>query len=135
MRAQQTTSAAVKSAEKLVDLWVGYCLISRLRGRNLQEQIPPNLTSQRYVWHASRIQKERCNVSNTVEELIEQALILAPEDRAKLVERLLAGFEPQSIIQSAWLKLAGTRRDSVQAGNSRMVPGDEALARVRARLA
>ncbi|MBL8287422.1 MAG: addiction module protein [Rubrivivax sp.] len=70
-----------------------------------------------------------------VEDLAAQALGLPPEDRAKLVERLLASFEPRSPSQAAWLKLADERRSEVQAGKVAMVPGDEALARIRSRLA
>lgn len=69
-----------------------------------------------------------------VEDLAAQALNLPPEDRAKLVERLIASFEPKSPAQAAWLALAARRRDEARAGQVAMVPGDEALARVRARL-
>mgnify|MGYP000933118106 FL=1 len=69
-----------------------------------------------------------------VEDLAAQALSLPPEDRAKLVERLIASFEPKSPAQAAWLSLAQSRRADVKAGGSAMVPGDDALARVRARL-
>lgn len=70
-----------------------------------------------------------------VEDLAAQALSLPPEDRAKLIERLIASFEPKSPAQSAWLQLAVSRRDEVRAGKVAMAPGEEALARVRARLA
>ena len=70
-----------------------------------------------------------------VEDLAAQALVLPPEDRAKLVERLIASFEPRSASQAAWLRLAQSRREDVKAGKTSMVPGDEALARVRARIA
>lgn len=73
-------------------------------------------------------------MSTPVEDVAVQALSLPPEDRAKLVERLLASFEPMSPTQSAWLALAKDRRDAVRAGQVHMVPGGEALARVRARL-
>lgn len=73
-------------------------------------------------------------MSTPVEDVAAQALSLPPEDRAKLVERLLASFEPRSPAQAAWLALARDRRDEVRAGKAAMVPGDEALARVRARL-
>jgi putative addiction module component (TIGR02574 family) len=74
-------------------------------------------------------------MSTTVEDLAAQALSLPPEDRAKLVERLLASFEPKSPAQAAWQELARSRRDDVRSGKTTMVPGDEALARVRARIA
>lgn len=73
-------------------------------------------------------------MSMPVEDLAAQVLGLPPEDRAKLVERLIASFEPKSPAQAAWLKLANTRREDVRAGKVAMVAGDEALARVRARL-
>jgi putative addiction module component (TIGR02574 family) len=73
-------------------------------------------------------------MSTPVEDLAAQALSLPAEDRAKLVERLIASFEPKSPAQAAWLKLASSRRDDVRAGKVSMVPGDDALTRVRARL-
>lgn len=73
-------------------------------------------------------------MSIPVEDLEAQALRLPPEDRARLVERLIASFEPKSPAQAAWTQLAHRRREDVRSGRTRMVPGDEALARVRARL-
>ena len=70
-----------------------------------------------------------------VEDLAAQALSLPPEDRAKLVERLLESFEPRSPAQAAWLQLARARREDARTGKISMVPGHEALARVRARIA
>ncbi|MFT3665342.1 addiction module protein [Piscinibacter sp.] len=74
-------------------------------------------------------------MSLPVEDLAAQALSLPPEDRALLLERLIASFEPKSPAQEAWFKLAQRRREDVRGGRVQMVPGDEALARVRARLA
>ena len=70
-----------------------------------------------------------------VEDIEAQALGLPPEDRARLLERLIASFEPKSLSQAAWMLLAQRRRDDVRSGRVAMVPGDEALARVKARLA
>ena len=67
-------------------------------------------------------------------ELDTEVLNLPPEDRARLLERLIASFEPQSGAQRAWLDLARKRQSEAKAGTIAMVPGDEALARVRARL-
>jgi len=53
----------------------------------------------------------------------------------QFVERLIASFEPDSAPQAAWPKVRKTRRDDVKTGNTAMVSGDEALARVRARIA
>lgn len=73
-------------------------------------------------------------MSTPVEDIAALALDLPPEDRAKLIERLLESFEPRSAAQSAWLQLARSRRDAVREGEVIMVPGDEALSRVRARI-
>jgi putative addiction module component (TIGR02574 family) len=69
-----------------------------------------------------------------VHDLESEVLALPAEDRARLLERLLASFEPKSEAQEAWMQLANQRREDVRAGKVAMVPGDEALARVRARI-
>jgi hypothetical protein len=69
-----------------------------------------------------------------VEDLVARALDLSAENRAKLVERLLESFEPRSPAQAAWLRVAQARRAQVLSGTVAMVPGDEALARVRVRI-
>lgn len=52
----------------------------------------------------------------------------------QFVERLIASFEPDSASQAAGPRVSITRRDDVKTGNTAMVSGDEALARVRARI-
>ena len=74
-------------------------------------------------------------MSTPVHDLEAEVLLLPPEDRARLLERLIASFEPRSPAQRAWLDLAQRRRADVAAGTVAMRPGDEALARVRARIA
>lgn len=73
-------------------------------------------------------------MSTPVRDLEAEVLGLPPEDRARLLERLIASFEPKSKAQKAWMDLALRRREEVRAGKVAMEPGDEALARVRARL-
>ena len=73
-------------------------------------------------------------MSTPVHDLEAEVLELPPEDRARLLERLIASFEPKSNAQKAWMDLALRRREDVRAGKVSMVPGDEALARVRARI-
>ncbi len=74
-------------------------------------------------------------MQSVIEDLEVQALALPPEERARLLERLIASFEPKSPAQAAWIQLARQRRDEVISGHRSMVPGHEAVARVRARLA
>lgn len=69
-----------------------------------------------------------------VHDLEAEVLSLPAEDRARLLERLIASFEPQSSAQRAWMDLACQRQTDVKGGKAAMVPGDEALARVRARI-
>ena len=74
-------------------------------------------------------------MSTPVHDLEAEVLNLPPEDRAHLLERLTASFEPKSKAQKTWMDLAFRRQEEVRAGKVTMVPGDEALARVRAGLA
>ena len=73
-------------------------------------------------------------MTTPVHDLEAEVLSLPPEDRARLLERLLASFEPKSPAQKAWIDLALRRQEEVRSGKVAMVPGDQALARVRARL-
>ena len=74
-------------------------------------------------------------MSTPVQDLAAEVLGLPAEDRARMLELLLASFEPRSVAQKAWMDLALRRRAEVASGAVVMVPGDEALARVRARIA
>lgn len=73
-------------------------------------------------------------MSMPVHDLEAEVLGLPPEDRARLLERLIASFEPKSSAQRAWLDVALRRQADVKAGTVSMVHGDEALARARARI-
>jgi hypothetical protein len=68
-------------------------------------------------------------------DLAAEVLDLPAEERARILELLIASFEPKSNAQKAWMNLALLRREQVRSGKVTMVPGDEALARVRARIA
>lgn len=73
-------------------------------------------------------------MASTIDDLASQALALPPEDRAKLLEQLIASFEPKSPAQVAWLDLARTRREAVLAGTTVPVPAELALQRIQTRL-
>jgi putative addiction module component (TIGR02574 family) len=68
-------------------------------------------------------------------DLTAEVLDLPADERARILELLIASFEPKSTAQQAWANLAIRRRDDVRSGKVAMVAGDEALARVKARLA
>ena len=74
-------------------------------------------------------------MSTPVHDLEAEVLLLPPEDRARLLERLIASFEPRSSAQRAWLDLAQRRRADVATGTVAMLPEEVALARMRARIA
>ena len=69
----------------------------------------------------------------TIEELFEQAMRLSPEARARLAALLLESLDddPLDSIGGLWLAGAQRRLDDVRSGQVRMIPGDEALQRVR----
>jgi Putative addiction module component len=68
-------------------------------------------------------------------DIAAEVLDLPAEERARILELLIASFEPKSNAQKAWMELALRRREQVRSGKVAMAPGDEALARVRARIA
>lgn len=68
-------------------------------------------------------------------ELEAEILALAAEDRARLLERLIESFEPDTNVERAWVSEALRREADVKAGRSKLVSGADALRRVRARLA
>ncbi len=68
-------------------------------------------------------------------DLAAEVLDLPAEERARILELLIASFEPKTTAQKAWMELALHRREEVRSGKVVMIPGDEALARVRARIA
>lgn len=68
-------------------------------------------------------------------ELEAEVLALAAEDRARLLERLIESFEPDTNVERVWVAEALRREADVKAGRSSLVPGAEALRRVRARIA
>ena len=68
-------------------------------------------------------------------DLAAEVLDLPAEERARILELLIASFEPKSNAQKAWMNLALRRREEVRSGKVAMVSGDDALARVRARIA
>lgn len=68
-------------------------------------------------------------------ELEAEVLALAAEDRARLLERLIESFEPDTNVERVWVAEALRREADVKAGRAKMNPGNEAIQRIRARLA
>jgi putative addiction module component (TIGR02574 family) len=69
-----------------------------------------------------------------VHELEAEVLSLAAPDRARILERLIESFDRDTKVDEAWLDEALRREAEVVSGKVAMVPGHEALARIRAQL-
>lgn len=72
-------------------------------------------------------------MSDLVTELSQRARELAPEDRARLAEELLASLEgglaPE--VDAAWDDELRKRIAEVESGTVKLVPADEVFARIR----
>lgn len=74
-------------------------------------------------------------MSTSLELLEAEALKLAPADRAHLLERLVASLDSDPEVEEAWEKEADRREMELDSGAVTAVAGDEAMARLRSRLA
>ena len=70
-----------------------------------------------------------------VEDLQAEVLNLPPAERALLLERLIVSLDADPEIQRAWVQEAQRRDTEIESGAVAPVPGEEALARIRASLA
>ena len=74
-------------------------------------------------------------MSTNLEALEAEVLQLAPADRSRLFEKLIASIDSDSEVEQAW-ELEADRRDSeLESGLVVAVPSQQAIARLRARLA
>jgi len=69
----------------------------------------------------------------TVEQLVEQAMDLPTESRARLADLLVESLDAVELgpIDRLWITEAKRRRDEVRSGRVETIPGDEALKKVR----
>ncbi len=69
----------------------------------------------------------------TIEELVEQAMTLPPEARARLAAILLESLDAGDLgtVDRLWRAEAQRRLDDIRSGRVQTIPGDEALQRVR----
>ena len=72
-------------------------------------------------------------MATTVEQLVEQAMILPSEARARLADLLVESLDDGELgpIDSIWAAEAKRRRDEIRAGQVESIPGEDALRRVR----
>jgi len=72
-------------------------------------------------------------MTSAAKKLLEEALALPSEDRAKLVEALADSLDAAEIdLGPAWKAEIERRVEAIERGESRLIPGDEVDARLRA---
>jgi hypothetical protein len=70
-----------------------------------------------------------------VEILEAEALNLPQADRSRLVDRLIASLERDPEWEAAWSAEADRREERIARGEATWIPGAEAIARIRSKLA
>ena len=70
----------------------------------------------------------------TVEVLEAEILKLPARERALLFERLIASLDTDAEVEQAWSQEADRREAEIEAGAVQAIPGDEVIARLRARV-
>lgn len=74
------------------------------------------------------------DMSTSLEVLEVEALKLTPADRSHLLERLVASLDSDPEVEAAWEREADRREAELESGSVTVVPGHEAVARLRSRL-
>lgn len=69
-----------------------------------------------------------------LEALAEEVLQLAPEARAKLLDRVVASLDADRARDAAWDTLAAQRDAELESGQAVAIPVEQTLARLRAEL-
>ena len=71
-------------------------------------------------------------MSASSEQILQQALALSPQDRAEIVDRLLASFQspPDPRLDELWAREAEDRLDAYDRGEMGAVPAEEVFARI-----
>ncbi len=72
-----------------------------------------------------------------LEVLAAEALNLPPEERSELLDRLLASLENSPLDAAwelAWAQELDRREAAIDAGLAKWIPGEEAVARLRAQV-
>ena len=74
------------------------------------------------------------SVSTNLEVLEAEVLQLAPVERSHLLERLIASLDSDPEVEEAWEREADRREAELESGSASAVSGQEAVARLRAKL-
>jgi putative addiction module component (TIGR02574 family) len=71
-----------------------------------------------------------------VSELLEKALALSTQERGTLIDRLIASLDDEPAeegVEAAWDEEIKRRVDDVRSGRVKTIPGEQVLARLKAR--
>ena len=70
-------------------------------------------------------------MSTSIAEVEAQALLLSPEDRAQLADKLLASLATDTDVEDAWSAEAARRLAELKCGATSAIPVQDAIARAR----
>jgi putative addiction module component (TIGR02574 family) len=73
-------------------------------------------------------------MSTSLEVMEAEVLQLAAVERSHLLERLIASLDSEPEVEAAWEREADRREAELESGSISAVSGQEAIARLRARL-
>jgi len=71
-------------------------------------------------------------MSSQLEIVEAQALILSPEDRAQLADRLITSLFEDHDIENSWAAEAERRIEEIESGRATLIPAADSIARARA---
>lgn len=74
-------------------------------------------------------------MSKPLEVIEAEVMNLSQADRSRLVDKLIASLERDPEREATWSEEADRREERIARGESSWVPGAEAVARLRAKLA
>ena len=69
-----------------------------------------------------------------IEALEAEVLGLPSAERSRLLDRLIASLDTDPTVEDAWMREARRRDEEIESGAVQAIPGDVALARLRAGL-
>lgn len=69
----------------------------------------------------------------SIESLEAEVLQLSPQDRSRLLARLIASLDADAEVEAAWDAVADEREAELESGEVKSVPFDVAIARLEAR--
>ncbi len=72
-------------------------------------------------------------MSRTLDSLKAEVLNLAPADRARLLDQLIASLDRDADTEAAWDELALKRENDIESGSIQGVPLEDVVARLEAR--